>query len=229
VIAKTTLAGHALRPSLGPPERTQIRCVGAQMSLGIVVDSERVLRTYLRDVVDDTCVARDQMMPGARRQRRVIAFGPDQPETDRVLVAFGRNLRTLRAASGLSQERLAVGCFMRPDHVSALERVRIPDLFALLALADRLDVPVRRLVDGLDASVRRVGTAQVIALIGQEPGISTDGLAGSLGFPFWYASEIARYLQATGAIAPTRTGWVSADKQRLDGATETSPAGREPA
>lgn len=154
------------------------------------------------------------MRPRVPRQRRVSAFGPDQPEKDRVLFAFGRNLRALRAASGLSQERLAVRCFMRREHVSVLERgVRAPDLIALLVLAHRLDVSAGKLIEGLDAPVRRVGTAQVLDLINREPGISTEALAGSLGLPYWYASEIALYLQSTSAIAPARKGWLSAEKQ----------------
>jgi transcriptional regulator with XRE-family HTH domain len=148
------------------------------------------------------------MRPSAPRPFRVSALGPDNPERDGVLLAFGGNLRTLRAASGLSQERLAVRCFMRREYVSGLERgARAPDLVALLVLAHRLDVRVGDLIDGLPAPVRRVGTAQVLDLVNRQSGISTDALADSLGLPFWYACEIVLYLQSTGAVAPTRTGW----------------------
>ncbi len=115
----------------------------------------------------------------------------------------------LRDASGLSQERLAVQCFMRRDHVSALERgVRVPDLIAQLRLANRLEVPIERLVDGLVAPVRRLGTAQVLDLVAQQPRLSTDALAATLKLPFWYVSEIVLYLQSTGEITPARTGWL---------------------
>jgi hypothetical protein len=101
-----------------------------------------------------------------------------------------------------SKRAIPVCCFMRRDHVSALERgARAPDLINLLVLAHRLDVAVVELIDGLPVPVRRVGSAQVLALI-----ISTDAIAASLGMPFWYVSEIVLYLQSVGALAPARTG-----------------------
>jgi hypothetical protein len=74
-------------------------------------------------------------------------------------------------------------------------------------IAHRLGVSARELIDGLQAPVCRVGTAQVLDLITRRPGITADTLATSLGLPSSYSFEIALYLQSTGAIASRRTGW----------------------
>jgi transcriptional regulator with XRE-family HTH domain len=129
-------------------------------------------------------------------------------ERDDVLLAFGGRLRALRVAAGLSQEELAVRCFMRRAQISAVERaVRAPDLPDLLVLAERLGVSAGELTNGLTAPVRRAGTAQALELITRRPGISADALAQSLALPSSYAFEIALYLQSTGAIVSQRTGW----------------------
>jgi transcriptional regulator with XRE-family HTH domain len=157
---------------------------------------------------------------GVTRQTRWAAFGPDTRERDDVLLAFGGNLRASRLAAGLSQEGLAVRCFMRHDQVSAFERgVRAPDLPALLVLGGGLGVSAGELIDGLVAPVRRVGTAQVLELITRQPPISTDAIAASLGLPFAYTAEIALYLRSTGAIAPQRTGWALAAQTQTAGRT----------
>ena len=144
---------------------------------------------------------------GVTRHTRWAAFGPDMRERDDVLLAFGGNLRASRIAAGLSQEGLAVRCFMRHDQVSALERgARAPELPALLVLGRGLGVSAGELIESLAAPVRRVGTAQVLDLITRQPSISTDAIAASLGLPFAYTAEIALYLRSTGAIAPQRTG-----------------------
>jgi transcriptional regulator with XRE-family HTH domain len=148
------------------------------------------------------------MIPEGRRQTRYAAFGPDVRERDSVLHVFGEKVRALRDAAGLSQEEMAVRCFMRRAQVSEIERgLRRPDLPDLLVLADRLGVAAEALIDGLQAPVRRVGTAQVLDLITRQPGITADTLATSLGLPSSYAFEIALDLQSTGAIASRRTGW----------------------
>jgi transcriptional regulator with XRE-family HTH domain len=148
------------------------------------------------------------MTSRARRQSRRVTFGPDRHERDELLIVFGGNLRALRGAAGLSQERLAMRCFMRRDQIWAFESGRRAlDLPDLLVLAQRLGVSVGVLTEGLEAPVRRVGTAQVLDLITRQPVIKDDGLAASLGLPRWYVSEIILYLQSLGAIRPTRTGW----------------------
>jgi transcriptional regulator with XRE-family HTH domain len=122
--------------------------------------------------------------------------------------AFGENLRARRHAARLTQEELAVRCFMRHGQISKIERGgRAPNLTDLLVLAHRLDISTGQLTDGLQAPVRQVGTAQVLDLIATQPGIKADALATSLGLPFSYAFEIALYLQSTGAIVSRRTGW----------------------
>jgi transcriptional regulator with XRE-family HTH domain len=148
-------------------------------------------------------------------QARWAAFGPDKRERDDVLLAFGRNMRTLRAAAGLSQQELAVRCFMRRNQISALERgASAPDLPALLVLGERLGVSAGELIEGLQAPVRRVGTAQVLELITKSPGITTESIAASLGLPYHYAAEIALYLQSARLIAPAeQRGWRPAAQQ----------------
>ena len=88
--------------------------------------------------------AQAEVKQRAPRQTRYAAFGPDLRERDDVLLAFGGRLRALRVAAGLSQEELAVRCFMRRAQISAVERaVRAPDLPDLLVLAERLGVSQR--------------------------------------------------------------------------------------
>lgn len=68
-----------------------------------------------------------------------MASGISQPE-------FGRRLRQLRLARGLSQRDLAVGV-VNPSYVSLLESgSRVPTLEVALQIARALDVPLRELV-----------------------------------------------------------------------------------
>jgi transcriptional regulator with XRE-family HTH domain len=148
------------------------------------------------------------MTTDGRRQTRYAACGLDVREGDVVLRAFGERLRAQRGAERLTQEDLAVRCFMRRAQISRIEcGDRAPNLSDLLVIAHRLGVSAGELTDGLQAPVRRVGTAQVLDLITRRPGISADALATSLGLPSSYAFEIALYLQSTGAIVSRRTGW----------------------
>jgi transcriptional regulator with XRE-family HTH domain len=148
-----------------------------------------------------------------RRHSRQTTFGPDKHERDDVLLAFGKKLRPLRVAAGLSQQGLAVRCFMRFDQISAYERgVRAPDLIALLVLGETLGLSAGELTEGLAAPLRRAGTAQMLDLVTRQPGLSTGAAAASLGLPFWYASALARYLQSTGAIVSEPTGWQPAER-----------------
>jgi transcriptional regulator with XRE-family HTH domain len=161
------------------------------------------------------------MTPEGRRQTRYAAFGPDVRERDAVLHAFGEKLRAHRGAARLTQEDLAVRCFMRCAQISRIEcGDRAPNLSDLLVLARRLGVSVGELTDGLQAPVRGVGTAQVLDLISRQPGITADALAASLGLPSSYAFEIALYLQSTGAIVSQRTGWHPAAQKRRAEAVE---------
>jgi transcriptional regulator with XRE-family HTH domain len=139
---------------------------------------------------------------------RNITFGPDENERRAVLRAFGLNLRALRREAGLSQDTLAMRSFMRRHRVPKFESgERAPDLPALLVLANRLEIPVEALTDGLEAPVRRVGTGQVRDLIARQPGLNSSAVAAALGLPDWYAEEIIFYLRSVGAIAIRQQGW----------------------
>ncbi len=146
--------------------------------------------------------------PGTRRVRRYAVAGPDKPERDDVLLEFGQKLKACRRAAGFTQERLAICCFVPRDQIWGLEAgKRAADVPDLLVLADRLSVSAAELIAGLEAPLRRVGTAQVLDQVIRQPGISAEDLATSLGLPYSYAFEIAVYLQATGAIISHRRGW----------------------
>jgi transcriptional regulator with XRE-family HTH domain len=139
---------------------------------------------------------------------RDITFGPDEHERGAVLRAFGLNLRALRREAGLSQEILAMRSFMRRHRVPKFETgERAPDLLALLVLANRLEIPVAALTDGLEAPVRRAGTGQVRDLIACQPGLNSSAVASALGLPDWYAQELLFYLRSIGAIVLRQQGW----------------------
>src|SRR5271169_5929131 len=130
----------------------------------------------------------------ARRRNRQVTFGLDKHERDDILLTVGERLRRARIAARLSQQGLAVRCFMRVDRVSAYERgMRVPDLIALLMFEQRLGVSVEDFAGGLLAPTRRAGTAQLLDLVAREPGLSTDAIAASLRLPSWYVTEIALY------------------------------------
>jgi ribosome-binding protein aMBF1 (putative translation factor) len=65
----------------------------------------------------------------------------------RALQIFGRTVRRLRKAHGLSQEELAVRADMHLNHVSSIERgERNLGFLSLLKLARGLDVPATSLL-----------------------------------------------------------------------------------
>ena len=64
-----------------------------------------------------------------------------------VVALFGKNVRALREAAGLSQEELAFRAGMKRTYLSDLERgVRNPTVRALGRLAEALSVPADRLL-----------------------------------------------------------------------------------
>jgi transcriptional regulator with XRE-family HTH domain len=64
---------------------------------------------------------------------------------------FAANLRRLRLAAGLTQERLAAATQMEPAEISRLERGgRDPQLFTMVRLARGLGVGVTELVAGIE-------------------------------------------------------------------------------
>lgn len=92
-----------------------------------------------------------------RSQIRLVAYGPDRRETEDAMVAFGSNLRELRTVAGISQESLAMRCFMRRCQMWEIQSGRAgPDVPGLLTLAYGIGVPAAQLIEGLQAPVRRV-------------------------------------------------------------------------
>jgi transcriptional regulator with XRE-family HTH domain len=64
---------------------------------------------------------------------------------------FAANLRRLRLAAGLTQERLSAVTQMEPSEISRLERGgRDPQLVTMVRLARGLDVTVAELVAGIE-------------------------------------------------------------------------------
>ena len=99
-------------------------------------------------------------------------------------------------------------CFMRRDRIWAFEPgKRPPDLLALLVLAERLEVSVAELTNGLQAPIRRAGTLHVLDRISQQPEIKHYELAAALGLPEWYVAEIRHYLESIGAVARAPDFW----------------------
>ncbi len=150
-------------------------------------------------------------MPSASasaKQARLAALGPDKPEKDEILLAFGTSLRLLRAAARLSQDELARRCFLRHDEISRLERGgATPSLTVLLMLAHTLDASVAQLTDGLSAPRRTASRSQTLSLIASRPGMSTLALAQDIEVPLWYVRQLIGSLEATGEIARQPPGW----------------------
>ena len=72
------------------------------------------------------------------------------PSTDQTLALFGRNLRRLREAAGLTQEALAVAAERDITYISGIERgLRHPSVLTILALGQALRVPTTELLEGL--------------------------------------------------------------------------------
>lgn len=147
----------------------------------------------------DVRMSRTTRNPGGGRVASTmqVALGPDTPERDGVLLAFGQRLRLCRADAGLSQHALASRCFLRHDHVSRLELGRTePSLTVLLVLAHATGVTVGELTSELPIPNRQASRAEMRALFAGEPGITTTRLAAATGLPIWYVLQNGRYLRA---------------------------------
>ncbi len=71
--------------------------------------------------------------------------------SDAVAELFGKRLRELRHAAGLTQEALAERAGLPHTHVSAMERgIKLPNLLTLLRLAVALDCKVQKIVRVFD-------------------------------------------------------------------------------
>jgi len=65
-----------------------------------------------------------------------------------IVIQFGKTVRRLRDAAGLSQEELAFRAGMKRSYLSDLERgTRNPTIRALGRLAEALEVPPSRLLE----------------------------------------------------------------------------------
>src|ERR1700683_363947 len=154
-----------------------------------------------------------QSASASAKQARLAALGPDKPEKDELLLAFGKNLRSLRVAAGLSQEKLARRCFLRRDDISNFEAGgRTPSLTILLLLAHTLGASVAELTDGLAAPSRTASKSQTLALVASQPGISTLALAEDMEVPAWSGRELILCLEATGEVARQPPGWRQAHR-----------------
>jgi len=149
-----------------------------------------------------------QRASASAKQARLAALGPDKPEKDDLLLAFGKNLSSLRGATRLSQDKLARRCFLRHDHIAHFERgAATPNLIMLLMLAHTLGASVADLTEGLAAPSRTASKGRTLALVASQPGISTLALADDLALPAWYVRELIRCLEATGEVARQPPGW----------------------
>ena len=69
-----------------------------------------------------------------------------QRKDEAIKVAFGKRLRALRAAKGLSQEKLALTCDLDRTYIGGIERgERNVNLVNIQKIASALGVPVREL------------------------------------------------------------------------------------
>jgi transcriptional regulator with XRE-family HTH domain len=147
---------------------------------------------------------RDDEMP----RTRDVALGPDRPERQAILAAFGENVKACRTAAGLSQAVLAQRCFLAPERISSMERGRVsPTLTVLLLLADTIDVPVAELARDLPAPTRQASTEKIRALVAEQPEITTEKLAEALGVPAWYVTQSGHRLRSLRAILTRGRGW----------------------
>jgi transcriptional regulator with XRE-family HTH domain len=72
------------------------------------------------------------------------------PKPDRLLAAFGRNVRKLREEQGLSQEKLATKASVDRAYLSGIESgARNPGVLTVAKLAKALGVSASVLMEGL--------------------------------------------------------------------------------
>jgi transcriptional regulator with XRE-family HTH domain len=142
------------------------------------------------------------------RRTRDVAFGPDRPERQAILLAFGANLKACRTGAGISQAVLAHRCFLAHERISSMEHGRTsPTLTVLLLLANTLGVPVAELTRDLSAPTRQASTEKILALVAEQPEITTEKLADLLGVPAWYVTQSGRRLRSLRAILARGRGW----------------------
>jgi len=72
------------------------------------------------------------------------------PSRNKLLAALGKNVRTRRESSGLTQEQLGDKAGLDPTYISGIERgVRNPSLLSIERLARALGISVSEILDGV--------------------------------------------------------------------------------
>jgi transcriptional regulator with XRE-family HTH domain len=105
----------------------------------------------------------------------------DRAEREMALRAFSARLCRLRTEAGYSQEQLTTRCGLHHGELSKVEGgTREPGLIKILVLADGLDISPGRLLDGLPLVTHTAARAHAVAIIREQPGITTAELAGRL-------------------------------------------------
>ncbi|HVV71954.1 MAG TPA: helix-turn-helix transcriptional regulator [Verrucomicrobiae bacterium] len=88
-------------------------------------------------------------------------MAPRERSRDRAIaLAFGRRVREVRLAAGLTQEQLAEATGLHPTFISNVERgYRVPTVPTLIKLAEGLQVEAGVLVEGLQPPEEPARTA----------------------------------------------------------------------
>ena len=74
------------------------------------------------------------------------------PPHDRVLASLGLNVRKIREASHLTQEKLAERSELDPTYISGIERgIRNPGIKNVARIAKALGIKTSKLVEGVEA------------------------------------------------------------------------------
>jgi len=73
------------------------------------------------------------------------------PQRHPALIALGSNVRRIREAKGLTQERLGEHAELDPTYISGIERgVRNPSLVSIVRVAQALKITVSALCEGVE-------------------------------------------------------------------------------
>lgn len=75
----------------------------------------------------------------------------DDNSKELLQTCFGQILRQLRNKVGISQEKLALDVGLDRTYISLMERgLRMPTLYTIFVLAERLDISVTEIVAGVE-------------------------------------------------------------------------------
>lgn len=79
-----------------------------------------------------------------------------EAEREQLLAAFGKRLKALREPKFETQEELGHAAKLHRTHIGFLEQGRRePSLSTLLILAETLEIPARKLIEGLEVPKER--------------------------------------------------------------------------